>query len=127
SKAKIIQVRRTGKGCLSYFVAGGTEAIVVDAAVDPEVYLRIAKDRGLTIRYVADTHIHADHLSRSRALAERCGAGVLLPMQKRATYPFRGLDDGEVLTVGGIPILTIHTPGHTMESACYLVDGKALL
>ena len=127
SKAKIIQIRRTGKGCLSYLVVAGKEAVVVDASVDPEVYLRIAKERGVTITHVLDTHIHADHLSRSRALAQRCRAEVLLPAQERASYPFRALNDGEVLTVGGVPIQALHTPGHTLESACFLVDGRALL
>jgi glyoxylase-like metal-dependent hydrolase (beta-lactamase superfamily II)/rhodanese-related sulfurtransferase len=127
SRARIIQVRRTGKGCLSYIVASEGKALVVDAAIDPEIYLRIAKEHDLTITHVLDTHIHADHLSRSRALAEQCGAEVLLPEQDRVSYPFRPLRDGEVFTIGGVEIQTLHTPGHTMESACYLVDGRALL
>ena len=127
SRARIIQVRRTGKGCLSYIVVSGGKAMVVDAAVDPDVYLRIAKDQGLTITHVVDTHIHADHLSRSRALAERCNAEVLLPEQDRVTSPFRALRDGELLTLGAGEIQTLHTPGPPMERACYLVDGRALL
>jgi glyoxylase-like metal-dependent hydrolase (beta-lactamase superfamily II)/rhodanese-related sulfurtransferase len=127
SRARIIQVRRTGKGCLSYIVVCGDEAVVVDASVDPEVYLRIARERGFRITHVLDTHIHADHLSRSRAIAERCGAEVVLPEQDRASYPFRRLRDGEALSVGGVEIQSFHTPGHTMESACFLVDGRALL
>lgn len=126
-KARIIQVRRTGKGCLSYIVESDGVAAVVDASVDPDVYLRIADARGFKITHVIDTHIHADHLSRSRALAERCSAEVLLPEQDRATYPFRPLADGESLRIGSIEIQALHTPGHTMESACFLVDGKALL
>jgi len=127
SRARIIQVRRTGKGCLSYIVVSGDQALVVDASVDPEVYLRIAKEHGFRITHVLDTHIHADHLSRSRALAERCRAEVVLPEQDRATYTFRRLRDGEVLPIGGVEIRAFHTPGHTMESACFLVDGRALL
>jgi len=127
SSARIIQVRRTGKGCLSYIVESDGVAAVVDASVDPEVYVRIAEERGFRITHVLDTHIHADHLSRSRALAGRCSAEVLLPEQKRATYPFRPLADGETLPLGTIQIQTLHTPGHTMESACFLVDGRALL
>ncbi len=127
SKARIIQVRRTGKGCLSYIAESDGVAAVVDASVDPDVYLRIAEERGFKITHVIDTHIHADHLSRSRALAERCGAEVLLPKQDRASYPFRPLGDGESLRIGSAEIQALHTPGHTMESTCYLVDGKALL
>ncbi len=127
SRARIIQVRRTGKGCLSYIVESDGVAAVVDASVDPDVYLRIAAERGFQITHVVDTHIHADHLSRSRALAERCHAEVLLPEQDRATYPFRPLADGESFEIGAVRIQALHTPGHTMESACYLVDGRALL
>jgi rhodanese-related sulfurtransferase len=64
----IVQVRRTGKGCLSYIIASMGEAIVIDASLDVEVYLRISKERGWKIKYVLDTHIHADHLSRTPEL-----------------------------------------------------------
>jgi glyoxylase-like metal-dependent hydrolase (beta-lactamase superfamily II)/rhodanese-related sulfurtransferase len=127
SKAVIVQVRRTGKGCLSYIVASDGQAAVVDASVDPEVYLEIAKQRGFSITHVLDTHVHADHLSRSRLLAERCGANVYLPDQKRVSYPFHPLRDGETITIGSIRIHAIHTPGHTLESMSYLVDGRTLL
>jgi glyoxylase-like metal-dependent hydrolase (beta-lactamase superfamily II)/rhodanese-related sulfurtransferase len=127
SRALIIQVRRTGKGCLSYIVESDGVAAVVDASIDPDIYLRIAAERRFEITHVLDTHIHADHLSRSRALAERCSAEVLLPEQERATYPFRPLADGETLPLGAIEIQAIHTPGHTMESMSYLVDDRALL
>jgi len=127
SKAQIIQVRRTGKGCLSYIVGCGSEAAVVDASVDPDIYLRIAKERGFTITHVIDTHVHADHLSRSRPLAERCQAKVYLPAQDRATYPFLPLKEGDTITIGESVIQALHTPGHTLESTCYLVDGRALL
>ncbi len=127
SRARIIQVRRTGKGCLSYIVESDGVAAVVDASVHPDVYLRIASERGFKITHVLDTHIHADHLSRSRALAGRCSAEVLLPEQERATYPFRPLADGETLPLGTIEIQALHTPGHTMESMSFLVDERALL
>ena len=127
SRARLIQIRRTGKGCLSYIVESEGVAAVVDASINPEIYLRIAAERGFRITHVMDTHIHADHLSRSRALAERCRAEVLLPEQDRVSYPFRPLADGESLEIGSVGIQTIHAPGHTMESACYLVEGRVLL
>jgi rhodanese-related sulfurtransferase len=68
-KAEIVQVRRTGKGCLSYVLASGGEAVVLDASVEPEVYIKLAKENNWQIKYVLDTHIHADHLSRSPQLA----------------------------------------------------------
>jgi len=127
SSAQIIQVRRTGKGCLSYIVGSGSEAAVIDASVDPDIYLRIAKERGFTITHVIDTHVHADHLSRSRPLAERGRAKVYLPAQDRTTYPTIPLKEGDTIKIGPSAIQVLHTPGHTLESACYLVDGRALL
>jgi glyoxylase-like metal-dependent hydrolase (beta-lactamase superfamily II)/rhodanese-related sulfurtransferase len=127
SKAEIIQVRRTGKGCLSYIVGSKGEAAIIDPSVEPDVYLKIAKDRGFKITLVIDTHVHADHLSRSRALAERCSVPVMLPEQDRVTYSFRALHDGDRIPVGEISIQALHTPGHTMESMSYMVDGRALL
>jgi glyoxylase-like metal-dependent hydrolase (beta-lactamase superfamily II)/rhodanese-related sulfurtransferase len=125
--ATVVQVRRTGKGCLSYLIGSGTDAAVIDASVDPEIYLRLASQRGWSIRYVLDTHIHADHLSRSRALAAAAGAKLLLPAQNRAQFPYWPIMDEQVVEFGGTRIRAISTPGHTMESMCYDLDGEALL
>lgn len=122
----VVQVRRTGKGCLSYIVGSGSQAVVVDASVDPTVYGRLADQRGWAIRYILDTHVHADHLSRSRALAELTGATLLLPSQNRVRFAFTPLDDRDVLTFGNAQLRAIATPGHTRESTCYLVNDQAL-
>ncbi len=76
---RLLQVRRTGKGCLSYVIGAGEEAMVIDASLDSQVYLNLAKRHGWQITSVFDTHIHADHLSRSRQFAERSGALLFLP------------------------------------------------
>lgn len=123
----IIQLRRTGKGCLSYLIGSGKEAAVVDAAIEPEVYLDLAHRHGWQISHVLDTHIHADHLSRSRRLAEMSEARLYLPAQDRVTYPFTAVQDQDVLQVGSTKITALHTPGHTMESMCYLVNDEALI
>jgi glyoxylase-like metal-dependent hydrolase (beta-lactamase superfamily II) len=125
-KARVLQVRRTGKGCLSYIVGSASEAIVVDASVEPTVYLRLAAERGWTIRYVIDTHVHADHLSRSKALAKASGATLLLPIQNRVAFAFTPVQDGQSIEFGRSQITAISTPGHTMESTCYYLDGQAL-
>src|ERR1700716_1499932 len=76
SGCQVVQVRRTGKGCLSYIVGSQSEAVVIDASVDPDVYIRLLGERGWRLVAVADTHIHADHLSRSRQLARLEGAAL---------------------------------------------------
>src|SRR6266496_5382767 len=127
SGAHVIQVRRVGKGCLSYMVGSQGEAVVIDASLQPEVYVKLAQDRGWGIIAVLDTHIHADHLSRSRLLAERAGATIYLPEQKRVTYSFTALQNDSTIKVGSAVLTALRTPGHTPESMCYLLDQQALL
>jgi glyoxylase-like metal-dependent hydrolase (beta-lactamase superfamily II)/rhodanese-related sulfurtransferase len=124
--AMVIQVRRTGKGCLSYVIGDGGEAAVIDASLDPAVYQGLAAQHGWTITRVLDTHVHADHLSRSRALEEQTGATIYLPDQDRVHYPFAPLQDGDALTVGRARIAVLAVPGHTNESVAYLLDERAL-
>ena len=125
-RARVIQVRRTGKGCLSYIVGSEGEAAVIDPSVDPEVYTRIAGRNGWRITKVLDTHIHADHLSRSLPLARMTGAVVYLPDQRRVSYPFQALRDGDAVRIGDATLVALHTPGHSWESTCYLLDDRAL-
>ena len=126
TEAEVVQVRRTGKGCLSYLIGSGGEAAVIDAAVDPEVYLRLAEERGWKITRVLDTHVHADHLSRSRMLAELAGAELYMPEGAPVSYPFSPLGDGDEVRIGAARLAALRTPGHTMESTSYLLDGRAL-
>jgi glyoxylase-like metal-dependent hydrolase (beta-lactamase superfamily II)/rhodanese-related sulfurtransferase len=126
SGIRVIQVRRTGKGCLSYLIGTGEEAIVIDASLDPRVYLDLATRYGWQITSVFDTHIHADHLSRARQLAERSGAKLFLPDQQRVSFPFTAIRDGDMAVTSGMTLTAIHTPGHTAESTCYLL-GKRIL
>ena len=82
--------------------------------------------RGWRITRVVDTHVHADHLSRSRRLAELVGASIHMPEGTSVSYPFSDLADGEVLEVGSAKLEAVRTPGHTPESTSYLLDGRAL-
>jgi hypothetical protein len=75
---------------------------------------------------VLDTHIHADHLSRSRQLAELAGATFYLPTQQRVAFPFTGLHDSDVVSIGTAQLVALHTPGHTLESTCYLLNSRVL-
>jgi len=124
--ARLFQVRRTGKGCLSYLLGSGESAAVIDASVDPKVYTELAERYGWRIRYVIDTHIHADHISRSRALAELTGAARLLPAQRRVQFDFKPLSDGDAIEIGSVRLTAMRTPGHTKESTCYLLNGACL-
>jgi len=126
SEAKVIQIRRTGKGCLSYLIGSDGLAAVIDPALDPELYLELAQSQGWVIGLVLETHIHADHLSRGRSLAELAGVPLYLPAQERVAYPFEPLEAGQILTVGAAQLATLPTPGHTLESVSYLLDDQAL-
>jgi glyoxylase-like metal-dependent hydrolase (beta-lactamase superfamily II) len=125
SDCEVVQVRRTGKGCLSYIVESDSEAIVIDASVDPKVYVRLIRERGWRLVAVADTHIHADHLSRSKLLAHLDGAELFLPAQDRAQYPFRPVIDGDRIAFGSTALVAMRTPGHTEESTTYVLDCAA--
>lgn len=125
-EATVVQVRRTGKGCLSYLIGSAGEAAVIDASLNPAVYLRLADQHGWSIRCVLDTHVHADHLSRSRALAEAARAQLMLPAQDRVRFPFTPIEEGQVITFGEARIRAISTPGHTMESTCFDLNSQAL-
>jgi glyoxylase-like metal-dependent hydrolase (beta-lactamase superfamily II) len=125
SGCEVVQVRRTGKGCLSYIVESQSEAVVIDASVNPDVYVRLLRECGWRLVAVADTHIHADHLSRSRLLAQQEGVDVWLPAQGRAQYPFRPVADADRIDFGSTALVALHTPGHTEESTTYLLDSAA--
>jgi len=125
--AQVIQVRRTGKGCLSYLIGAGEEAFVIDASLDPQVYLDLARSHGWQITNVFDTHIHADHLSRSRLLTGGSGAMLFLPDQRRVSFPFTAMRDGDTLATPHLMLTALHTPGHTLESTCYLLNNALLL
>lgn len=124
---KIIQVRRLAKGCLSYLIGSDGKAMVIDASLAPEVYNSLAEKEGWEIIYVTDTHIHADYVSRTIELASYSGATHLMNSRSETSFPFRPLTDGEIIELGEAKIKTIHTPGHTWESTCFLVEQQALL
>src|SRR6266849_7513999 len=107
----VFQVRRAGKGCLSYLIGAKDEAMVIDASLDPQVYLDLARSHGWQITSVFDTHIHADHLSRSRQLAQMSGAKLFLPDQQRVSFPFTAMRDGDTLATPHMMLTALHTPG----------------
>jgi glyoxylase-like metal-dependent hydrolase (beta-lactamase superfamily II)/rhodanese-related sulfurtransferase len=127
STARIVQLRRTGKGCLSYLIGSHGDAVVIDASLDPQVYRRVAEEHGWRICTVLETHVHADHLSRARALAADTEARLCLPTTDRVSFEYAPLKDGDIVRVGSAGLRALHTPGHTPESTSYLLDERALV
>lgn len=129
---EVVQFRREARGCLSYLVIAGGEALVVDPAPSVGPYLDEAVARGARITRVLDTHIHADHVSGARALAQEAGAA--LHMSEAALR--RGLRygesvatvaDGEALSLGGQAVRVIALPGHTTDMTGVLLGDAALI
>ena len=119
--------RSHGDGTLSYFYGCGSQgsAVAVDVvAGDAPWFLEEAQKAAVRIRFVIDTHIHADHLSGGRRLAELAGAPYAMHESDigKVRFPLRGLQDGEVLETGNVVTKILHTPGHTLDSVCLLVS-----
>jgi glyoxylase-like metal-dependent hydrolase (beta-lactamase superfamily II)/rhodanese-related sulfurtransferase len=115
-------------GCLahaSYLIGDGGEAVVVDPARDVQMYLDEARTHGLSIRWVLETHLHADFVSGHRDLAARTGATIGVGARAEAQYPHRALRDGDEIMAGGVRIRALETPGHTPESLSFLVYERA--
>ncbi len=124
---KLIQVRRVAKGCISYIVGSGNEAVVIDAGLDPEVYIGLAKKNNWTIKFAMDTHIHADYISRTIDLVNATGATHLFSAEAAVDYNFKPFADGTFIHFGSVELKAIYTPGHTSESISYYINGKYLL
>jgi len=110
----------------SYLIADGGEAAVIDPQRDIDQYIESAQRLGATIKYVIETHLHADFVSGHRELAARSGAEIVFGARANAAFPHRAVRDGEVLRVGSLELRAIETPGHTPESISWLVieDGR---
>jgi len=110
-------------GCASYLIASrqSKEAAVVDPSIAIGEYEALLQERGFRLRYVIDTHVHADHVSGARELAARHGAELCMHESARVTYPVRGLKDGEELAMGQLRVRVVHTPGHRPELLSLLI------
>jgi len=111
---------------ISYLFGCGGRACgaVVDPVGDVGIYLDAARDTGMKIIYVVDTHIHADHVSAGRELAEAAGADYVLFAEAEASPGFRAVHDRDVLPLGNVHVEVAHTPGHTPEHVCLLVTDR---
>lgn len=114
-------------GCQSYLI--GCEATRAGALIDPELsqidrYLGLAARDGLRIRYLIDTHTHADHFSATHELGERLGIPVVSHRLSPAPFVRMRLEDGELLQVGGLRVQALHTPGHTRDSMSLVCEDR---
>ena len=125
----IFEEVRAGGGCYSYLI--GCAESCSAALVDPELsqvdrYLALLARAGLRLRYVVDTHTHADHFSAARVLAGRLDVPTVMHRANPAPYVDVRVDDGETLIVGRLRLRVLHTPGHTDDSICLALPDRVL-
>lgn len=117
----------TTGGCLSYLI--GCADTCAAALIDPELrqmdrYLALATRDGLRIKFVIDTHTHADHFSATRQFGQQLGIPVVMHRQSPAPYADMRLDDGDMLAIGNLRLQALHTPGHTADSMCLVAEDR---
>ncbi|GAA0330333.1 MBL fold metallo-hydrolase [Bacillus carboniphilus] len=125
----IYQFVRIGKGCLSYLVETNGEAAVIDTNRMLEPYEEMIHKLGVSLNYVLDTHLHADHISGGRKLAEIHDATYYLPPKDagEVIFEYNPINDGDEILVGATTIKALYSPGHTIGSTSYIIDDQYLL
>ncbi|MFP5040438.1 MBL fold metallo-hydrolase [Parasediminibacterium sp. JCM 36343] len=120
-------VKQLYTSCISeaaYYVESEGEAVIIDPLRDIEEYLLLATERKATIKYIFETHFHADFVSGHLDLAASTGATIVYGPNTQTKFKAHVATDGEVFTIGNITIKVLHTPGHTLESSCYLLCNE---
>lgn len=114
-------------GCLSeaaYYIESDGEAAIIDPLRDIEVYLQLAAERKARIRYIFETHFHADFVSGHLDLAKATQAPIVYGPGTVTSFPAQIASDGETFSIGRLKLVVLHTPGHTLESSCYLLKDE---
>lgn len=122
-----MKVEQLYTNCLSeaaYFVYDGSEAAVIDPLRDIEAYLKLAREHNVTIKYIFETHFHADFVSGHLELAKATGAPIVYGPDAHPEFDFLPAADGQEFTIGNAVMTAVHTPGHTLESTCYLLKDE---
>jgi hydroxyacylglutathione hydrolase len=117
-------IKQLYTGCISeaaYFIESNGEAAIIDPLRDIDSYLQLAKERNASIKYIFETHFHADFVSGHLDLAKATGATIVFGPQTETHLKFHIAKDGEQFSIGELTIEVLHTPGHTLESTCYLL------
>ena len=128
---ELYQFVRLGKGCLSYMVLSEGEAAIIDAVRFTDVFTNFSNEKGVEIKHVFDTHLHADHISGGRHIAAETGASYYLPPKdaEEVVFDYTPLTDGLKVQIGSskIDVNALYSPGHTIGSTSFVIDGKYLL
>ena len=114
-------------GCLSeaaYFLESNGEAVIIDPMRDTDKYLQLAREHNATITHIFETHFHADFVSGHLDLSKQTEATIVYGPHTEAKFPFHLAKDGEIFKIGNITLEVLHTPGHTIESTCYLLRDE---
>lgn len=114
--------------CLSeaaYFITSDGEAAVIDPLRDVDAYLKKAEEMGVKIKYIFETHFHADFVSGHLELSKKTGAPIVYGPQTKAGFDIHMAADGEEFSIGKLKLKALHTPGHTLESTCYLLHDES--
>ena len=114
-------------GCLSeaaYYIESEGEAAIVDPLRDVDTYIQLAKERNTVIKYIFETHFHADFVSGHLDLSKKTGAPIIFGPDTTTNFPVHIAKDGEDFKLGNITLQLLHTPGHTIESSCYLLKDE---
>ncbi|MFV0141096.1 MBL fold metallo-hydrolase [Empedobacter falsenii] len=125
-----MKIEQIYTGCLAqgaYYIESNGEAVVIDPLREVQPYIEKAEKDNAKIKYVLETHFHADFVSGHLDLANKTGATIVFGPTAKPAFDAHVATDGEILEVGNIKIKVIHTPGHTMESTCFLLideNGK---
>src|SRR5688572_1751067 len=121
-------IKQLYTGCLSeaaYYIESEGEAAVIDPLRDIDTYLQLAKERNSTIRYIFETHFHADFVSGHLDLSKVSGAPIVFGPATETEFPIHLAKDGEIFQLGKVTLEVLHTPGHTLESSCYLLKDES--
>ena len=113
--------------CISeaaYYIESNGEAVVIDPLRDTDEYIRLATERKAVIKYIFETHFHADFVSGHLDLSKKTSAPIVYGPHTVTSFPVKIAKDGEVYKLGNISFTVLHTPGHTLESSCYLLKDE---
>ena len=122
-----MKVEQIYTGCLAqgaYYIESGGEAVIIDPLRETQPYLDKLEKEGAKLKYIFETHFHADFVSGHLDLAKKTGATIVYGPKASTDYDIYSAKDGELLSVGEVTFKVLHTPGHTMESSVYLLRDE---